>query len=490
MKNKLQKTITSIWAIILLISSIWLGSITNLPQLVWAEEPDSILPEPQDHEIPTISEAIPDLYFKAINPGYTVDKISNVGEMIEIGRKNSDTSISLAGFSIGYTNSSGNYSTLFEFPENSWFVGETLLLRLASSPGSDSSNITYIKTIAMKASLTLEREDEVIDTACWTGKDDCPKDFKSTKPTTLIRDLETGEYKHVPVEEYTPTFDPSNYELKAEDQIEDDMPKPSQCRGMVFSEILSYYETFKTEQFIEFYNNSPEQILIDGCKIKYKNKTYTLSGIIKPEDYIAYYPSNLDFNLTKNPTNSNTLELIDTDGTIIDELSYPNGQRKATSYAFIGFDQLGEEIWKITFAPTPGSANNYQEFKTCEDGKVLNKATGNCVKTTSVAEKTCKAGYYLNPLTGRCRKIPSTAATTKTCKEGYYLNPETGRCRKIKENKGADYSLTPKNYKEESSFIALYIVIGVIVLGLIYLIYEFRHEIKKIIYKIIHLKKH
>jgi len=84
----------------------------------------------------------------------------------------------------------------------------------------------------------------------------------------------------------------------------------------------------------------------------------------------------------------------------------------------------------------------------------------------------------LNILTGRCRKIEEKATTT--CKEGYYLNPETGRCRKIKDNTGANYNLTPENYDEKTSFIALYAVLGVIGVGLIYLVYEFRQEIVKL----------
>ena len=68
----------------------------------------------------------------------------------------------------------------------------------------------------------------------------------------------------------------------------------------------------------------------------------------------------------------------------------------------------------------------------------------------------------------------------KTCKEGYYLNPETNRCKRIAENKGADYGLTPENYDENTAFIALYAVLGVLGVGLIYLGWEFRDEIKKI----------
>ena len=83
----------------------------------------------------------------------------------------------------------------------------------------------------------------------------------------------------------------------------------------------------------------------------------------------------------------------------------------------------------------------------------------------------------------RCKKYESV--TEKTCKEGYYLNPDTGRCRKIQENNGADYSLEPENYEEKSSFVALYVVLGVMGLGVIYLVYEFKDEILKFVGKIL-----
>ena len=188
-----------------------------------------------------------------------------------------------------------------------------------------------------------------------------------------------------------------------------------------------------------------------------------------------YYPSG--FSLTKNPVNSNTLELVDADGAALAKLVYLNGQRKGAAYAWVGYDSAGEEIWKVTYAPTPGMANNYQEFRTCEEGKVINEATGNCVKVAKISEKICKEGQYLNILTGRCKKFETAA--TKICKDGYYLNPATNRCRKIAENNGADYSLMPKTYEEQSSFVALYAVLGVVGVGLAYLIYEFRHEIAK-----------
>lgn len=420
-----------------------------------------------------INENIPEIFIKAINPGYSVDGKSNVGEMIEISRKNSDEMISLASITISYTNSSGNDSILFEFPENSFMSGESILLRLASSPDSELAAVNYTKTLAFRGGITLKRGDEVLDEVCWTGKE-CYKEFKSSEPTSLVRDLETGEFKHVL--EYNPVYDEKSY--YEEEVVEE--KKPSQCRGLIFSEILSYYENSQTEQFIEIYNSSAEQILMDGCRLKYRNKFFELKGILAAEGYFIYFPR--EFSLTKNPTNVGVLEIIDANDEILDKLEYPNGQRKGTSYAMVGYDEKGEEIWRTTYKITPGEENFYQEFKSCEAGKVLNEATGNCVKVSSVTEKICPSGQYLNILTGRCRKI--VEVSERTCKEGYYLNPDTGRCKKIKENTGANYSLEPENYEESSSFTALYAVIGIVILGIGYLIYEFKNEIRAIFGKV------
>ena len=438
-----------------------------------------------------INEKIPEIYIKAVNPGYTVDGVSNVGEMIEIARNvqktDPDTPILLAGLTIGYTNSSGNYSTLVEFPEHVWLVGESLLARLNSAPEAEEANLTYTKTLAMKAGLSLMRGEEVVDEVCWTSKEGCYKEFKSANPTVLVRNLETGEFEHKAVGEYEVKYAAENYKVEEPEEGSDEgrgggdvgeVAVASQCRGVQFTEILSYYETLKAEQFVELYNSGAEQVLLKGCKLRYKNKNYELSGVLGAEGYVAVYPSVLGFGLTKNPTNANTLELIDTDGAVVDTLVYPNGQRKGTAYALIGYDGRGEEIWKVTYAPTPGAPNNYQEFKTCEAGKVINEATGNCVKVTTVTEKVCAAGQYLNPLTGRCKKYETV--TEKTCKEGYYLNPETGRCRKIVENAGAEYGVEPEEYEEEASFVGLYAVLGVLAVGVLYLVYEFRREIWKL----------
>lgn len=417
---------------------------------------------------------LPKFFIKAINPGYKIDDVSNVGEMIEIGRKEkTDTPVSLAGVTVGYTNSSGNFSTLFEFPENSWMTGETVLLRLASSLNSELAAATYTKTLAFSAELSLFVDGEEVDKVCWTGKKGCYKSFSSAKPTTLVRDLKTGEFKHE--EDYKPEFRAENYRVTENHEEERKEELKSRCWGLEFSEILSYYESMKSEQFIEFHNTNTEEMNLEGCKIRYKNKKHILSGTVPADGYLAYRPEG--FNLTKNPVNLNEIELIDADEKILDSLVYMNGQKKGTALALLGYDGEGKELWRATYMPTPGEPNHYQEYKTCEAGKILNKETGNCVKATSVTTKICKEGYYLNILTGRCNKKKEETETK--CKEGYYLHPETKRCRRIQENKGADYSLEPENFEENSAFIALFAVLGVAGVGGGYLIYEFRGEIRK-----------
>ena len=283
-------------------------------------------------------EVLPKLYIKAVNPGYKIDGVNNVGEMIEIARVGDpDTPISLAGTTFSYTNSSGNATILVEFPEHSWMTGENILLRLASSPGAELANLTYTKTLAMTAGLSLIVDGEVVDEVCWTGKEGCYRAFTSSKLTTLVRNLETGEFEHQFA--YEPEYNVDSYRVdKVEDSEETKIVASPHCRSLEFSEILSYYESAKSEQFIEFYNGGVNAVDLEGCKLRYKNKKYVLGGVVEPEGYLAYYP--VGFSLTKNPVNSNKLELIDADDSVVDVLEYPNGQRKGTAYALLGRLQI------------------------------------------------------------------------------------------------------------------------------------------------------
>lgn len=458
---------------------------------------DTPLPDPPADTFTFTS----DLIIRAVNPGYSVDQQSDVGELIEL-QKTTDAPLSLAGYAIQYTNSSGNHTLLLNFDESSSMAGETLLMRLARSPGSDQSDATYMTTLGMSTGrVAILHYDEIVDTVCWGGKkaDGCYASFKSAKPTTLVRNLQTGKFEHL--SEYAPSYDPKQPSLilppppdrpadpsdtppNGADGDESSNTPATSCRGLEFSEIYSYYADNASEQFIELYNSTSDSISLDACSLRYKKKLYSLSGQLAPDSYFAFYPAKQPtaFTFTKNPTTSNTIELIDQQETVIDALVYAHGQKKSTSFARF-FDAVADELWMQTYHPTPGQANTYQEFRTCPEGKVINPATGNCVKSTATSSSSlaaCPDGKYRNPLTGRCKKIDSDSTEPKPCAEGYERNPETNRCRKkTSSNEGAGYALVPTTYSDQTTFVALGIVVLLVSLGVIYIILQFRHEITR-----------
>lgn len=506
-----------------------LSSITPLSSDTLAQEdnppttPDPVEPNPDDNlgddndDIDDKTDPDPpaspfdfssDLIIRAVNPGYTQtvdgEKLNEAGEFIELENL-TGSPLALAGYSLQYDYGSST-ATLFTFPEGSYMTGKHLLLSYSKSSDADKVDLTYSRSLALEAGpLVLYHDDEIVDSFCWRADTFCegyntrdPKDGKGTRKfnkTVAVRDLYLGTFSYLGQSDYLPDYDPalSGLYLPPEPDDEDEentLPteeqKLPQCRGLEFSELLTYYAADKNEQFIEFFNPTGVDIVLDGCKIGYKKKFYDLSGTVASGSYYAYY-LNGQFSLTKNPKDPSLVTLIDTDGEAIDEVAYPNGQKKSTSYAKI-FAADGTESWQITYAMTPGKENVYQKFRSCEEGKIINETTGNCVKVTTLKSATekvlapCPAGKYRNPATGRCKSIATTTSSTlKECAEGYERNPETNRCRKIKQpNDGADYSLTPTTTSANHTvFIGIGIVVMIVLLGLVYIILQFRQEIAR-----------
>lgn len=382
-------------------------------------------------------------------------------------------------------------------------AGKHLLLRYYGAPERDAADANYKGGLAMAAGpLQLLYDGEVVDEICWTGKDDCATAFKNENKTgtvfrtTLVRNLYSGEFEHVRVEDYKPEFDATRPSLVLPLEPDEEEPPEEnlepQCRGLEFSELLTYYANDKTEQFIELFNPTSSEIRLDGCVINYKKKNYELTGKVGAGEYLAIYQSGL-FAMTKNPSSPIPLALIDVNGEVVDEMAYGNGQKKSTTYAKV-YDDNGNESWQITYAPTPNAENIYQKFRNCEEGKIINEATGNCVKITSVKSSSsaksssssvlapCPEGKYRNLLTGRCKKIETASSSTlKECAEGYERNPETNRCRKVKTpNEGAEYALVPNTRSENKTvFVGIGIVVIIVTIGLFYVGLQFRHEIAR-----------
>lgn len=130
---------------------------------------------------------------------------------------------------------------------------------------------------------------------------------------------------------------------------------------------------------------------------------------------------------------------------------------------------LEKHISKNSTPPVSLKKNNTTwDDKKCPEGKVINPATGRCIKekvivNKEIPKKVCPEGKVINPATGRCIKEKTAAVKNvsepsvkenpfskltppvtllKVCPEGKVLNPATGRCIKIK---------TAKNKKTKQS---------------------------------------
>ena len=462
---------------------------------------------------------------RAVNPGYNTDVGKNSGELIELINE-TDREIPLDNVAVIYTakpttaSPNGKSTILYRFPTGARFVGCSILFRFAESPetGPGNQDLSYDTSLAMYGSLALVKTPadfnadtfdqdqpvanlgEVISSVCWTGADGCLPYFsttvKSRSYTTILLDSSSGEYTHT--NEYIPLFDPANsglylppYVPSEEENSDDNVtttvtssdfnPDASPvCPGLRFSEILTYYVDDASEQFIEFYNSADTPAELSKCKLRYKKKLYPLSSsfyVLPGSSYFVYRPS---VKLTKNPTTENLFEILDVNGTVVDSLNLPHGQKSGTSYALMGLNADGSPNWQITYSPTPGEPNSYQEFRTCPAGKIINEATGNCVNASGLSStlKDCGPGKYRNPATGRCKSLSSNSSDQTPCKEGYERNPETNRCRKIKDNNGTDYPVVPlSGVEDSSSFIAIWALAGIAGLGGGYVVFQYRKEI-------------
>lgn len=472
------------------------------PPKVWALRPDAL------------PASTAPLMIKALSPRYFSEGLDNAGGYIELIKSPDLPILSLTDFSLRYTNTSGKPSHIIKFPKGSQMVGETLLLRPSSNTSPRYSHLTYPKPLALDAGpLELFYKDTVVDSVCWKGSSCLPK-FLSSKPTVIVRNLSSSSFSHQP--DYHPTFIPNSY-LPPSDLTLITLPAPSpqspltpsdppalsqnqtsppdsalgpssskspntapsqnhssSCEGLTISEILLYYNTQPSEQFIELYNPHPHQVSLNNCRLRYKKQVKDLSGDIPPLDYHLLRLDN--FPLPKNPKNFH-LELIN-NNQVISTASFSIPHSLGTSVSLFG------KSWQKTYYPTPGAANLLLAEPPCPSPKIKNPKTGRCVllpksktKLRVKTRNTCPNNKVLNPKTGRC-VLMSKKSKQKTCPDGYALNPLTNRCRKQqKQNSGAEHPVVPVTGSYQTNFLAIFAVFALLALGLFYLIFQFRLEI-------------
>ena len=177
------------------------------------EEPeieDDIIEDQDEHDHPDViyagenGNAIANVLIKSYNPGFSDPYVGEFFELTKLPK----SSIMLAGLSVIYETSTGSEYVVYEFSEGHEMIGESLLMRLASSKevtaiedASLVADATYTRNMSQSGGrIKLKYEGEIIDTLCWGLKETgCYDAFSSKKPSTLVRTIdveEIGDFAH------------------------------------------------------------------------------------------------------------------------------------------------------------------------------------------------------------------------------------------------------------------------------------------------------
>jgi hypothetical protein len=195
-----------------------------------------------------------------------------------------------------------------------------------------------------------------------------------------------------------------------------------------------------------------------------------------------------------------TVWLIDTNNTELQTVTYPANMADGASWALLG------SLWQPTYNPTPSLENIAMTFPPCPLGQVRNVETGRCrsilitdvatltpckegqvrnletnrcrsVVTTAAALKPCNADETRNIDTNRCRKITRESNTLTSCKAGYVRNADTNRCRKVLGASTKTATVKDVRAATNANTRGWWITGGVLLLALLYAVYEWRQDI-------------
>jgi hypothetical protein len=199
------------------------------------------------------------------------------------------------------------------------------------------------------------------------------------------------------------------------------------CEGTILSELLPNPAGSDTgREYIELYNPTNEVISLKGCSLQTSanSKQYSLPELsVDPNVHVVFANSVTGLTLPNN-TGGTVWLLSPTEE--VSETTYAANMEDDASWWYIN------QVWQISYTPTPGAANVEQAIKPCPSGQIRNLDTNRCQNSivTAVATLTpCKVGQERNLETNRCRTVASTVSSLVTCKAGQERNPETNRCR-------------------------------------------------------------
>jgi len=367
----------------------------------------------------------------------------------------SDTNVAVESLAVQFYNSSHSLrSDVLDFGSGVFASDGSILVKASTSPMSDFDQV-YTSSWAAASGGAIElivngvRE----STVCWGSQANCNafsavrlgtantlpansywQNYCLVSPECINKSSFTRVVTGVPADIDFGGFIPNIITPDPDPDPDPDPEKPTQhCAALRLSEIST------NEQWIELYNNSDAIIRAENLKncflsVQYGDKTppnfdryklaldqYISDGSIDPYGYLL-----IDVALANNlslPKSVKDRGILISDGSIEYDSTIYSTQKSGTAMAYFSDD------WKTTFAPTPGVENVYQKWQTCEIGKHINEATGNCIKDPDPPAE-CAEGQFRNPLTGRCKKI-AVANELTDCADGYFRNPLTNRCKKI-----------------------------------------------------------
>lgn len=177
------------------------------------------------------------------------------------------------------------------------------------------------------------------------------------------------------------------------------------------------------KEYIEFYNASTENALLEQCKVRINDG---VEKIVGSTELAPQAHSVMAFTSGAIRNSAGVITLINSDNIEV-EYSY-----QETSPGEVVNFESGKYIGFISNHPTP-NASNIESDTVPQQNTVTSESPD--------SPSACPEGKYRNPDTNRCKNIETASSELAPCSSDQIRSPDTNRCKKINTATGS--SLTP-----------------------------------------------
>lgn len=243
----------------------------------------------------------------------------------------------------------------------------------------------------------------------------------------------------------TPEIDlavPAGYEINKDGVCVPIATSPEYCH-IEISEI-SAQPNFNGKEYIEFYNSSATNAVLEKCKVIINGGTEKIIATIELAPGARYV---MQFSSGAIRNSAGTVTLIDSDN-----VEYEYTYQDTDSGEVVNFE-TGKRTGVVSNHPTPDAQNQAADivqedpetassssssYAPCAEGKFRNPETNRCKNITSASGELtpCASDQVRNPETNRCKKISSSSTSLTPCQPDQFRNPATNRCKKISSESG------------------------------------------------------